>query len=467
MPRPESALKPRSWEYNCSVASSGDSEVEVYDVAASARKVHHGNTRLLYYMNMDLAAAYAVIAEQDQIVRARIRQRLAELSRQGQVHADAVAPWRGRAWTGAPWVLARSYFSMGSLGPFGRVKDDAVQPLKDARTWYDHADAELGRLREVFSCVAAADQRFEGMEAEEQEAHLSFASDSFAYGQVPEYRKEYLNRAVRALHERLLHFSSTLEARLVDKPALVVPKEIHPPRYGKVGNGVLSRLLIEDLEAVLAEGQALATWLAEGSSQRAALKHWREHVSADLLSKLSPDVSSAFSGILKYADRYSHDFVADKDRLAAAYLAISLNYLEEVRDRIEVYAEASGQVKAAPSISMVVNGGVVYSAQVAAEINNTNASIAKISRQWNGEVADALKALQGATLSEDIFSDEQRKEILEYIDFLAKAAQAEPEKRASSVVRSVLKALGVAAAGGTELEHALAAWDQVLNQLAR
>jgi hypothetical protein len=415
---------------------------------------------------MDLAAAYDVIAEQDQIVRERIKQRLAELSRQGLGHADAVGLWRGRAWTGTPLVLARGYFSTGSRGPFGRVKADAVQPLKDASTWYYHADIELSRLRKVFSCIAAEEQGSKAVDAEEAGGLISFEGDPFTY-EEPKYKREYLNNAVRALHGQLLHFASTLEGRLTDEPALVAPKDIHPPRYGKINSGILGRLLIEDLEAALTDGRALTTSLAEGSLRRTALKHWREHVSTGVLSKLSPDVGSAFSGILKYVDRYSHDFVADGDRLAAAYLVISLNYLEEVRDRIEAYAEASGQVKAVPNVSMIVNGGVVHSAQVAAEINNTNASIAKISRQRNGEIADALKALQGATLSEHSFSDEQRREILEHIDFLAQAAQAEPGKRAPSIVRSVLKALGVAATGGTELGHALAAWDQVLNQLAR
>jgi hypothetical protein len=157
--------------------------------------------------------------------------------------------------------------------------------------------------------------------------------------------------------------------------------------------------------------------------------------------------------------------VPDPGALGRAHLAFGLIYLEEVQDHMTDYAEASGQAVPAPRISMTISGGTFHGGQFIANLASIDSMIAGVVHQGSSEMADALSALERAVLSERGIEDQQRRDLLDNIEYLAKAAQASPEKRNRGIIRSILTALKVAAISGGELSKALDGWEAVLHKL--
>src|SRR5262249_28321187 len=67
-------------------------------------------------------------------------------------------------------------------------------------------------------------------------------------------------------------------------------------------------------------------------------------------------------------------------KIHSAYIAIIVNYLAEVQQLMPAYAEASGQKKPEPRVSMIFSDSTFYGGQFAAQIANINSTIAGIFR---------------------------------------------------------------------------------------
>ncbi|WP_162002128.1 hypothetical protein [Streptomyces violaceusniger] len=260
---------------------------------------------------------------------------------------------------------------------------------------------------------------------------------------------------------------------------LDVPGQVHPPRHARVNEGMLARLLAEDIAELIEAGEALETssairvpavdaWQREwsealsGLQEVSAVDAWQWQASK-VLAGLTAEVSAGFSAFPRGSLSWkSHPLVADPDALSRAYLSLSLGYLKEVQERMPDYAEASGQE---PRVSMNISGNTIYGGQFAAQIANIDSTIAGVAQQGSHEVADALKALEQAVLSQGGLDEEQRRDLLDNVSYLAEAAQTPPEQRNRGILRSILSALNVAAASGSDLRHALDNWTGVLHGL--
>ncbi|MET9436484.1 hypothetical protein [Streptomyces sp. NPDC006551] len=80
-------------------------------------------------------------------------------------------------------------------------------------------------------------------------------------------------------------------------------------------------------------------------------------------------------------------------------------------------------------------------------------------------MADALKGIQQAVLSQDGLEDSQRQDLLDNVEYLATAANTPPDQRNRGIITSVLLALSTAAATGDQLQRALDTWGAVLRSL--
>lgn len=255
---------------------------------------------------------------------------------------------------------------------------------------------------------------------------------------------------------------------------LVYPKYVNPPRHGSVAQGILARILIEDLAAQVAAGRAL-----EADSPTARdLQAWGEKASEAMFG-LPPEVKERFLGLAagfaccdSYLlgtgddERWEPRRRGDPALLGRAYLALCLAYLEEVQEYMPDYIEASDRAAPKPQLAVTVSGGTFYGAQIAAQISNIDSTIAGVAQQGSTEMADALKALEQAVLSQADLGEDERRDLLDNIGYLADTAQTPPEKRNRGIVKSVLTALGLAATAGTELGQAVDTWGHVLRQLA-
>jgi len=412
---------------------------------------------------VDGDAARRIIRHQDRIVqekkdrvyRERLRPLLVDLSRQAAAAADTLTPWLATA-----WVRARG----------GHLRDipEVHRALIDACDWAEARQKELPQQLEGFTIIWPS----HGCNT----SYISKLRSSTQRYQSTQRPEVEIDRALGHVHGCLIRWARALwETR--PSEVIDIPDDIHPPRYGRLEDGVLSRLLAEDLAAQINAGRALEASLAAGTPTSLTVQDWIENVAGSVdgltgnvnvpgvLAGLTPAVRDGFARLTSGASGCDNPVIADAGALGRAYLALGLAYLEEVKVRMPDYAEASGQAAPESRVSMTIKGGTVYVGQFAGQIANIDSTIAGVVQQGSPDMADALKALEQAVMSQEDLDEEQRRDLLDNVGYLAEAAQASPEKRNRGIIKSVLSALKIAATSGAELSSAMDAWGGVLHRL--
>ncbi|MFI6434843.1 hypothetical protein [Streptomyces sp. NPDC050759] len=397
---------------------------------------------------MDGGTARRIIREQNQAAP--------ELARRAQEQLKPVVAARGRkakqvAATLSPWVGRGLTF-------MGRTKPEARKALVDACEWvvtHSETPLDLGWPLEDengYGLIASGGEVFNFMSWDGIRDPEWFRRREFS-------TQEEFNAPARAV----LAYLDIIEQRCrrkfrVCELVLDVPGQVHPPRHARVNEGILARLLAEDIAEQIGAGEALETSSAIGVP---AVKNWWTDA-WKVLSGFSGEVSVGFSTLLRGLHQCDSPLVADPGALSRAYLSLGLDYLREVQERMPDYAEASGQE---PRVSMNISGNTIYGGQFAAQIANIDSTIAGVVRQGGHEVADALKALEQAVLSQAGLDEDGRRDLLDNVEYLAQAAQAPPEQRNRGILRSALSALNIAATSGSDLRAALDSWAGVLHGL--
>ncbi|MFE3150682.1 hypothetical protein ACFXJ6_29140 [Streptomyces sp. NPDC059218] len=271
-------------------------------------------------------------------------------------------------------------------------------------------------------------------------------------------------RAVQELHDNL----RTLARRLKDAqpPDLIlhIPSGVHPPRHARFADGVLARLFAEDLASYIQRCHSMDSAIAAGEPAFPLLQAWHNDVYGFLRGGMSDAVGIGFSSAIQGFANCNIPLIADVGTLGRAYLTFGRIYLEEVQMRMPDYTEASGQQDPQPQVSVTISGGT-FNGQIAARIANINSSIAGIAQQDDSEMAKALRALQQAVLDQVNLEDDQRRDLLDNVQYLTESAQLPPEQRKRGIIGSALLALSVAATGGEELSRAMEGWSHVLHGL--
>ncbi|MGW6600335.1 hypothetical protein [Streptomyces sp. NPDC055036] len=396
---------------------------------------------------MDGGTARRIIREQNQAAP--------ELARKAQEQLRPVVAARGRkakdvAASLAPWVGRGLTF-------MGRTKPEARRALVDACKWVViHSDTPM----DLGWSLEGADGY--PLISDGPEVFNYMAWDGI---RVPEWfeRREFSTQAefdgpARAVLDYLDIISERCRRKFrVRALVLDVPGQIHPPRHARVNEGVLARLLTEDIAEQIEAGEALETSSAIGVP---AVTTWQSDARSVLAGLAG--VSVGFDELFRGLYQCSSPLVADADAVCRAYLSLGLGYLKEVQERMPDYAEASGQE---PRVSMNISGNTIYGGQFAAQIANIDSTIAGVAQQGSHEVADALKALEQAVLSQGGLDEERRRDLLDNVGYLAEAAQTPAEQRNRGILRSILSALNIAATSGSDLRQALDNWAGVLNGL--
>ena len=399
---------------------------------------------------MHTTEARDFIQDQDRLARQRLRAILDEHVWQAGAHAEALIPWMRHGW------VQYHAFARGSDRDLGRLKPEAERDIHQAYRWTCSVDWERQTSWRNLTWLIEDGISLPAV------ASFSDAHAGLFRGERPEATYDDVKGAVSRLRKAMWRLAKNLETCDPEK-LLDVPDEIPPPRHGRIADGVLARLVAEDLAARIEDGRGLERAPVAGRRLRPAVPRWLDEVAEFLSRCFTGGVADGFRRLTRGTRACDTPLVIDADGLGRAYLAFGLNYLEEVRERMPDYAEAAGQ--AVPSASVSISGGTFYGGQFAGQIANVDSTIAGIVRNGGEKVAEALSALQRAVLNQQDLDDEQRKDLLDNVESLAEAAQTPPDKRKRGTIKAALAMLSTAAATGVELNTAMDAWGGVLRTL--
>ncbi|MEA5366612.1 hypothetical protein VA596_44275 [Amycolatopsis sp., V23-08] len=415
------------------------------------------------------------MAEQDQNVRDALRLFTLKLSREARAASTSLTPWTAKE------QISRQRTSPASFD--AATEYEAIMakqrarfrppPPPDPATAPEAVAPELQlRLADAGSWLAKAcalADRWSGLE--NFDGWVSFNVDSdcgYLLGQALQpgatYSRKYLMAKVKDISEGLNSISVSLHEFQVPGSLIKVPEVVHAPRFARLNPGILARLLSEDLAARIEAGRELEKTAETAGVMSPPIQKWVEEAS-DVLGGLSPEVLHGFTRLVSGSAACGCLGVTSPIELARAYLALGLDYLEEVRERMPDYAEASGQLAPEPRVSMTFEGGTFNGAQFAGTISNVDSTIAGVVNQSGSDTAAALKALEQAVLSESRWSKDEKRDLLDNVECLAEAAEKPPEKRNRGMLKSVLSALTAAAAGGTAVGKVMDSWGDVLHKI--
>jgi hypothetical protein len=278
------------------------------------------------------------------------------------------------------------------------------------------------------------------------------------------YSRAYLRAKVQDICKALLSISAKLQAFPVPDSLIDVPDIVHAPRFARLNEGILARLITEDLETQIKTGRELENSPDSMGSLSSSVRQWVVDA-GNVLRGLSPEVLQGFTQLISGSAACTCPGIASPFRLAQSYLVLGLDYLEEVRERMPDYAEASGQRAPEPNISMTIKGGTFQGVQFGTKIENINSTIAGVVNQSGSDTAAALEALKQAILSHDGLGREETQELIDNVEYLAEAAEKPPEKRNRGIIKLALAALTGAATAGTELGKVMSSWGEVLHKI--
>lgn len=245
------------------------------------------------------------------------------------------------------------------------------------------------------------------------------------------------------------------------RSVLMMPGPIRPPDHARLITGVNGKKMAEELTALYEAG-------IEKITRGAALRGWVREVSEQLrmLQAVlgSPDPGIQFRALTEGMAAADNPLVRDPTSLTHAYARLGLAYVLEVSEKMTDYAEAAGQSSHAAGNTYKFFG-TTYVGQIADKIININSTIQNVLDKGDVRIADGLKAVEEAVLTDQAIDDEKREDLIDQLQFLAESAQQEPAKRNRGVIKGALAALGVAAATGAEVNHAMTNWGEVLHTL--
>ncbi|MEU7640493.1 hypothetical protein AB0C11_31150 [Streptomyces sp. NPDC039016] len=396
---------------------------------------------------MDGDTARRVIREQDKAARERLRPFLIAQARRCDSVAATIEPWLGRA---SKWD--RTYQT-------DRFRPGASRVIRDAYRWAQgYEDPSWNVLNNALSGFDYYSPSLMSVENGTGNAcqYAITTSEPLVRGAI--------DRNVQVLYNNIKKLAVALREADPDH-LLYIPGEIHPPRHAVFNAGVLARLFAEDLSAQIERCRETEAAVAVAASVSPLIREWRDSTSQFLNRHLGREVGSGFSSVTEGANACGSVLIADANALGRACVALGSAYLEKVQDRMSDYAEASGQAAPEPRVSMTFSGGNFYGGQFAAQIANIHSSIAGVHQDGGAEIADALRALGQAVLTQQNLDDEQRRDLLDNVEYLADAAGKPPERRNRGIIKAALGALSAAAATGTGLSTAMDAWGGVLHRL--
>jgi hypothetical protein len=299
---------------------------------------------------VDVTAARRIIREQAEAVRALLGPLLADVGHQALAIADTTLTPRG--WWWAPRdVLREAWRLMSAL---------------DGR-WF-HLTGGLHGVPDSRLCRLTA-------------FDTHFRDDSSTITPARHHVQEVRKRLILPAEE-------LIEGHGIPDRVITAPDDLHPPRHGHLKEGMLARLVAEDLAARIGAGRALEASLTRWEQIWPAAPDWVDDVN-EVLAGLEPEVrisSGVFFGLIACESA----LVPGAVYLCRAYLVLALAYLEEVQERMPDYAQASGQAAPEPAVSVTVSGGTFYGGRFASPITNIDSVIAGALRDGGPNTADAL-----------------------------------------------------------------------------
>jgi hypothetical protein len=254
-------------------------------------------------------------------------------------------------------------------------------------------------------------------------------------------------------------FAMEFEDQVMVEDPLPRPRKIPPPRHARVMKGRLVRLVGEDIQDQIGEGERLLRSLECSEMRPVELYQWRERTAAILKQFQSP-MTENFLILTKWM-LICEVPMPSPARLSRGYMLLGLAYLEEVINRMPDYEEIAGQTVRPIGIS--ISGSTFYGSQVATTITNIQSTITGLAQSGETEIAAALAALERAVRDQEDIDDTQRQDLLDNVTDLA--AESAPAGRRSGRIRSAISYLREAAGAGTELAKAIQATEPVLRQL--
>ncbi|MFF5760895.1 hypothetical protein ACFY7A_36335 [Streptomyces longwoodensis] len=157
-------------------------------------------------------------------------------------------------------------------------------------------------------------------------------------------------------------------------------------------------------------------------------------------------------------------------RAHAAYVAVALDYLAEVLERMPDYTEASGQGKRRDPVTVYGNVGAIGDVHnshiaVADTVISIGASINAVAARGEPDVAAALRDLTRAVQRAPELAEDRRAQLLDGVADVADAVVAPDEPRRLSRARNAMAAIASAAGASSQLAQAVETWHQVAGHL--
>lgn len=282
---------------------------------------------------MDGDTARRVIRDQDRAARQRLRAYLVVLAREYDAIAEVLAPW----------------VKKGSWNIFGFLRPEVVRALEDVRQRiYQSWDERISYYCSPKGLLTSPDDSRPYYCLQSVADYFKRSGEAYHFDALEDlgYREGAADRVAWPLSEtynRLRKVARYFRDVPPPESLLDVPADIHPDRHGRLKDGMLARLVGEDLTTQIGAGRVLAESLAAEPTVR----DWKLKT-ATVLAGLSPTVGEGFRRVTSGMDACSIPLIAEADALSRAYLALGLAYLEEVQERMPDYAEASGQARRCP-----------------------------------------------------------------------------------------------------------------------
>lgn len=389
--------------------------------------------------------AKAVIRSQEEPTQQGLKKLLLFHSREAQTRADALRPW---------------YSQRSRRG--AATKPEALKALYDAFEWIRGGNQAPGELRYRIAFSGDVWDGWRGL----VDLDGTFYFSRPAHEAVKRVRPGI---AISMVYHIVLQIAEICREARVIGPVLYVPDPKHPPRHGKLADGVLARNVAEDLTAVIAQGHALDRDLAAGAPPMPALQEWRDLVQS---SGAGFDMHRA---VLHSLGRGIADCgspaVPDAAILGRAHLALALEYLEELMERLPEYAEASGQGERPAPVTIngkfvAINSPVTNSHLAVGErVTSIGATIEAVADGGHTDVAVAIRALTEAIQHTPEFAEDQRAELLDHVADVADAAAAPDEPRKLNRAKAAMAMITSAAGASTQLAQAVSTCQQAIHQL--
>lgn len=273
------------------------------------------------------------------------------------------------------------------------------------------------------------------------------------------------------LHSALITIADGLAA--LPPPALL--PTVHPPGFARLKDHVVAEAVTEQLVTFIDRAAELREAALAGAAWPGPFdSHWSldgHLLDGFLTTEVRHRFEKATTGFNSVARWSATDIAPDShSRIYLAYVVIALNYLTEVRERMEKYTRDSGQ-EHRDTITVhgpvtAINSQITNSYLAAANtLNSINATVAAVADRGDARVADAINALTEAVQQDPGLAEDKRMELLHHVADIAEAAAEPGEDRQRSRAKAALEAITVAAKGAAQLAQTVNTWHDVLGKL--